>query len=449
MVVESVLFRFVVGRFVAHSGVLRLVDQVELSGFFRDVILLQLVIGLVVFFVNFIDDFVAEQVQEIPIPGIRFLRHGIDIVVRVGSFSVFFPGSSLSVFFGVGGFSVFVGDVEYFALASDIDTHGLGLQGKLGIHVERRLDTGVLISANTAGMIGVLFIGNQVVAFREIAHQVLELVENVGPFIGLAQVDIGLGLGGRDRLRLGGLAFPALPSLGRLAVEIEVVRQGRIVIEAQLVDPGLRRVRFTFGEDFRGIDFVRRVGQELVDRRRRGFQNLVDFRLVLDVNFDRNGVAGGFADLILVENPPLDACVLDADIRSGQLVQRLEQRRTLFRRDRLRQAFVIEGLGFEFGEVFLGKPGSFLFRSRLRQVLERVERMPAAAAADLSRGLLENVCGYAKRRAAFRALCVHCLALSPRTRQPRPRLAVLFPEYRLIERDPGVERRHDLVNLFT
>ena len=105
--------------------------------------------------------------------------------------------------------------------------------------------------------------------------------------------------------------------------------------------------------------------------------------------------------------------------------------------------------GLQLGELRLG--GTRLGRLGLGfgQVLECIERITAAAATDLACGLLQYFRCHAKGCAAIRALCIHCSALSPRTRQPRPRLAVLLPEYGFVELDPGVVRCENLRCLFT
>ena len=146
--------------------------------------------------------------------------------------------------------------------------------------------------------------------------------------------------------------------------------------------------------------------------------------------------------LVVVQHAPLDTGVFDADVLASQLIESLEQRGALFRGDGFgRRA------GFEFRRLIGCQFGQLRCRVRfcrdrrggffLGQMLQRVERMPAAAAAYFACRLLEDFRCYAKSDAAFRALGVHRSALDPSTGQSCPLLPALRPVDGNIERDPG------------
>ncbi len=102
-----------------------------------------------------------------------------------------------------------------------------------------------------------------------------------------------------------------------LGVEVEVLGERRVVIETHLLGAGRRFCRL---ENFRGIDIARLRREFFIDGCRR-FVNEPAHRAGVVRRF--GVVAFGFlcSFVIFVEDPPLDACVLDSDIRTGEFVE--------------------------------------------------------------------------------------------------------------------------------
>ena len=147
----------------------------------------------------------------------------------------------------------------------------------------------------------------------------------------------------------------------------------------------------------------------------------------------------GLAVLVVGNDPPFDAGVLDPDVFACQLVERLQERGALFGRNETWRGvgFEVAGVGFrlELRQVRFGigpGPGAGLV---LRQVFERVERLAATATANLARSLSKDIGRDAERNAAFRALGEHRSALDSPAGQARPGLPVLVPRHRRFELD--------------
>ena len=349
--------------------------------------------------------------------------------------------------------------MQVFLRSRQVDAHGLGLQCELRIHVEQ-----LLVAANGSRfLVCRYFLGFglrlALIALEGrkfglegrrsgVSPHVFEFVEDVLPFIGFTEIEIALRLLFLfDRLRLAGrLRFrDRFGQVRRFVVEIKVVGQGGVVVETQFVDrrsPGAVRGLL---EHFSRVDVVRRRGQELVDGCRRVFEKFIERRFACI-----DDIADAGFILFVFHDAPFDAGVLDPYIGAGKFVEGLQQCGTLLGRDRLGKFLVFVGnFGCELGQRRVRLLGNRRFRFLFRQVVERVERIAAATATDLAGCLFQDLCRYSKCCAAIRALRVHCLALSPRTRQSRPFLAVLLPGDRFLEPDPGFIRFHYVLRLFT
>jgi hypothetical protein len=114
--------------------------------------------------------------------------------------------------------------------------------------------------------------------------------------------------------------------------------------------------------------------------------------------------------VLLVEDPPFDARILDPDIRAGEFVEGLEERCAAFCRNGLGWFIRLELRRFErrFGRTFFCGGRHVRHRSLLGQEVQRIECAAAAAATHLAGGLPEDLGGYAKRGATFGTLCEHC-----------------------------------------
>ncbi len=111
---------------------------------------------------------------------------------------------------------------------------------------------------------------------------------------------------------------------------------------------------------------------------------------------------------VFVQNSPLDTGVLDANVRARELVQRLQQRGTLFRRNAVRQA----AIGFyDFRRQLryrcVGLLRRWLLRHFLRQVGERIKSAAAVSTADLAGRLFQDLGCHSKCYFAIWALRIH------------------------------------------
>ncbi len=200
----------------------------------------------------------------------RRLRFFVDVVIRllVSGFVLIFGG---------------------FIYAAQINTHCLGLDRKLRVHVERVIRhffvVGRGLGKNDQVVVG-LFVVNVLSHFEDflldLGSRLSKVAQQVFPLIGLAQIKIKLWWLG-FRLQLGRRCFDK-PCWRWCNDElVEVVREHRVIVEAHLVND----VRWLVPRTLKCL-----------------LVNVLVF--------------------VLVKDSPFDASVLDANVFAGELVQGLQ-----------------------------------------------------------------------------------------------------------------------------
>ncbi len=219
--------------------------------------------------------------------------------------------------------------------AAEVDTHRLRLESELRVHVQRFIGRLVVdgITQHNDVVHRDILVGCAVglrLGFR-LLLRLFHLAEQVLPFLGLAKLEIY-----RRLLDVrNGLRFDRGTHRWRRGrIQIEILRQRRVVVEAHVFDCAFRCLFLTFG-------FV-----------------------ILDEELQRTGVRGRVGLLcrlrlrlllhVFIENPPLDARVFYTYVGAGEFIESLQQRRALLGGNRFGRRVGLEFdrfIGLQLGEL--------------------------------------------------------------------------------------------------